>query len=97
MGALGATYGLLQLPKMPELKNRDLTDFPEIENLNLNAIPYKDKARESVRLKKLEEFKKTGKIMYKSSNYVTFSRLTGGGLCRSSKGKERIFLRRCSY
>lgn len=60
MGAVGATYGLLQLPKMPELKNRDLSDFPEIHNLDLNAIPYKNKFREDQRLKKLQQFNQTG-------------------------------------
>ncbi|KAL1501771.1 hypothetical protein ABEB36_007036 [Hypothenemus hampei] len=61
LGALGATYGLLQMPKMPELKNRDVTDFPALPTLDLNSIPYKDKNREAIRLKKLEEYKKTGK------------------------------------
>ncbi|KAL1501770.1 hypothetical protein ABEB36_007036 [Hypothenemus hampei] len=60
LGALGATYGLLQMPKMPELKNRDVTDFPALPTLDLNSIPYKDKNREAIRLKKLEEYKKTG-------------------------------------
>lgn len=60
MGALGATYGLLQLPKMPELKNRDLSDFPEIHSLDLNTIPYKDKVRETIRLQKLSQYKQTG-------------------------------------
>lgn len=61
LGAVGATYGLLQLPKMPELKNRDLSDFPEMQEIDVNAIPYKDKIREEKRLQKLNEFNKTGK------------------------------------
>lgn len=45
LGAVGATYSLLQLPKMPELKNRNLSDFPEIPDLDLNSIPYKIRFR----------------------------------------------------
>lgn len=61
MGAMGATYGLLQLPKMPELKNRDLSDFPEVPELDINTIPYKDKVREKIRQQKLEQYQKTGR------------------------------------
>lgn len=64
MGAVGATYGLLQLPKMPELKNRDLSDFPEIPDLELNSIPYRNKIREEQRLQKLKELHQTGKILF---------------------------------
>lgn len=53
-------YGLLQLPKMPEFKNVDTTTFPTIPNLDINTIPYKDKQREVVRQKKLEEYQKSG-------------------------------------
>ncbi|CAG9814893.1 unnamed protein product [Phaedon cochleariae] len=60
LGAVGATYGLLKLPKMPELKNRDLSDFPEIPDLDLNTIPYKDKTREKIRIQKLGQYKITG-------------------------------------
>ncbi|KAJ8952163.1 hypothetical protein NQ314_007587 [Rhamnusium bicolor] len=61
LGAMGATYGLLQLPRMPELKNRDLSDFPEVPDLDINSIPYRDKIRENIRQQKLEQYKKTGK------------------------------------
>ncbi|XP_023030455.1 probable ATP-dependent RNA helicase DDX55 homolog [Leptinotarsa decemlineata] len=60
LGAVAATYGLLQLPKMPEMKNRDLSDFPEISNLNIDTVPYKDRIREKVRLQKMEQYKETG-------------------------------------
>ncbi|XP_018565596.1 probable ATP-dependent RNA helicase DDX55 homolog [Anoplophora glabripennis] len=60
LGAMGAAYGLLQLPKMPELKNRDLSDFPEVLQLDINTIPYKDKTREKIRKQKLEQYQKTG-------------------------------------
>jgi len=57
---LAATYGLLQMPKMPELKNRDLSDFPHIDNFDVNTVPYRDKIREAVRQKKLTEYQTTG-------------------------------------
>lgn len=73
---MGATYGLLQLPKMPELKNRDLSDFPEVPNLDINTIPYKDKVKEKIRLQKLEQYQKTGtmsekwyKLIFSCSNF----------------------------
>ncbi|CAH0549129.1 unnamed protein product [Brassicogethes aeneus] len=60
LGAMAATYGLLQLPKMPELKNRDLSDFPALTDFDVTRVPYKDKLRETIRKQKLEEYKVTG-------------------------------------
>ncbi|GJQ79837.1 hypothetical protein Trydic_g23299 [Trypoxylus dichotomus] len=60
IGAMAATYGLLQLPKMPELKNRDVSDFPIIEDFDFNSIPYRDKHRESARQLKLKQYQRTG-------------------------------------
>ncbi|KAK9746639.1 DEAD/DEAH box helicase [Popillia japonica] len=60
IGAMAATYGLLQLPKMPELKNKDSSDFPIVENFDFNAVPYKDKDREAARQLKLKQYEKTG-------------------------------------
>lgn len=57
---MAVCYGLLQLPKMPELRQADVSTFPTINNLDLNAIPYKDKQREKIRLQKLQVFKTTG-------------------------------------
>lgn len=54
-------YGLLQLPKMPELRKCDTSAFPVIPDLDINAIPYKDKQRENVRIQKLAVYKETGK------------------------------------
>ncbi|KAK9886414.1 hypothetical protein WA026_016693 [Henosepilachna vigintioctopunctata] len=59
LGAMASSYGLLQLPKMPELKNRDICDFQACD-VDINSIPYKDKQREKLRLQKLEEYKRTG-------------------------------------
>lgn len=57
---MAAGYGLLQLPKMPELKNRDTSDFPIVEDFDFNSIPYKDKYREAARQLKLKQFLNTG-------------------------------------
>lgn len=54
------TYGLLRLPKMPELKNTDVSAFPAVPHLNIDKIPYKNKQREAVRLEKVEKYKTTG-------------------------------------
>ncbi|ENN71750.1 hypothetical protein HUJ04_001310 [Dendroctonus ponderosae] len=70
LGALAATYGLLQLPKMPELKHRDLSDFPVVEDLDANTIPYKDKQREAMRKKKLGEFQSTGVWPGKKTKHI---------------------------
>ncbi|XP_060534460.1 probable ATP-dependent RNA helicase DDX55 homolog [Cylas formicarius] len=59
LGALAATYSLLQLPKMPELKHRDLSDFPETD-IDVASIPYRDKNREATRQQKLTQYKATG-------------------------------------
>lgn len=52
-------FGLLHLPKMPELKNRPTTFFQPFQ-VDLNNIAYKDKAREKMRREKLEAYRETG-------------------------------------
>lgn len=61
MAAVAVTYGLLQLPKMPEFKNQDTSNFPKIDELDLSKISYKDKQRECMRQEKLKEYQNTGK------------------------------------
>lgn len=87
LGAVGATYGLLKLPKMPELKNRDLSDFPKIEDLDFNAIPYRDKIREEHRLKKLKQFNQTGKYIV----YVNLCNINNICCKLVSKYNEKLF------
>ena len=55
--ALG--WGLLKLPKMPELKNFDKSRF-QAPQLDWDEYAYKDKQREKVRRQELEEFKANG-------------------------------------
>ena len=40
LGALATGMGLLQLPRMPELKGRTVTDFTPAD-VDLNAVPYR--------------------------------------------------------
>ncbi|KAF5290080.1 hypothetical protein FQA39_LY14861 [Lamprigera yunnana] len=61
LAAMAASYGLLQLPKMPEMKKVDVSEFPVVENFDINKVAYKSKVREQQRQIKLEIFKKSGK------------------------------------
>lgn len=87
IGAVAATYGLLQLPKMPELKKRILTDFPEIPNFDINSIPYKDTVREKIRLQKLEHYKNTG--VWPGQKQVLFKKPTEAWSLTKQKKEER--------
>ncbi|GLH01659.1 Probable ATP-dependent RNA helicase DDX55 homolog [Gryllus bimaculatus] len=58
-GKLASGFGLIKLPKMPELKNKNITDFEE-EKIDFNSIPYREKQREEVRQQKLNVFRDTG-------------------------------------
>lgn len=59
LGKLAMGFGLLRMPKMPELKGKDVSSFvgPEID---VNAIPYAHKQRELRRIKTLSEYQNTG-------------------------------------
>lgn len=59
LGKVAMSFGLLKMPRMPELKGLDLSSFQE-EKIDINGIKYKDKQRETSRLEKLKEFKETG-------------------------------------
>ena len=57
-GALAQGFGLLKLPKMPELKGKEV-NFEEV-SIDINSLEYKDKAREDSRLNKLKQYRETG-------------------------------------
>lgn len=59
LGGLATAYGLLKMPKMPEINRFKIRNF-EAEKLDLNSVGYVDKAREESRQGKLEEYRKTG-------------------------------------
>ncbi|CAF0852103.1 unnamed protein product [Adineta steineri] len=43
-GVAEGAFALVTLPRMPELKNRDVSNFNENKLVNPNSIPYKDKS-----------------------------------------------------
>lgn len=59
LGKVAMSFGLLKMPRMPELKGLDLSSFQNDE-IDINTIKYKDKQRETSRLEKLKEFRETG-------------------------------------
>ncbi|KAI8441861.1 hypothetical protein MSG28_005545 [Choristoneura fumiferana] len=61
LGHIATSYGLLKLPLMPEIKQEHKDQFvgPR-EEIDFNSIPYKDKQKETSRLQKLEEYRKSG-------------------------------------
>ncbi|KAG0337808.1 ATP-dependent rRNA helicase spb4 [Podila humilis] len=60
LGALARGYGLLRLPKMPELKNEKsgggIQGFVPAE-MDMDKYKYQDKQKEAVRVKKLADYK----------------------------------------
>lgn len=59
LGKLAMGFGLLRMPKMPELKGKNMSSFvgPEID---VNTIPYVHKQRELHRIKRLREYQDSG-------------------------------------
>lgn len=67
-GRIATCYGLLQLPKMPEIQKFGSDGFTPMPDLDLNIIPYKDKQREEIRQNKLQIYNNTGKWPGKKQN-----------------------------
>jgi len=59
LGGLATSYGLLKMPKMPEIKRSSIVNFVA-EKMDLNEVAYKDKIREKDRQTKLAAYKETG-------------------------------------
>ncbi|XP_045583358.1 ATP-dependent RNA helicase DDX55 [Procambarus clarkii] len=59
LGRTASSFGLLKLPKMPELKGVNVTDFVPVK-MNYNTIAYKDKQKEKSRQQKLSIYRETG-------------------------------------
>lgn len=59
LGKLAMSFGLLRMPRMPELKGKDTSSFGE-EHVDINSIAYSDKQKEKSRLEKLKIFRDTG-------------------------------------
>lgn len=64
-GKLATGFGLVRIPKMPELKGKVIENFQPVE-IDLSAIPYKDKSREKIRLKNIAEGTESKKKTHKS-------------------------------
>ncbi|KAL3758780.1 hypothetical protein ACHAWU_006422 [Discostella pseudostelligera] len=55
LGLLATSFSLLRLPKMPELRDKQLPNFtPAGPEINIHSIPFKDKTREAARQKRLQ-------------------------------------------
>jgi len=59
LGGAASSYGLLKMPRMPELKGIKITNFTEVR-MDMNSVAYKDKVREKERQEKLAVYKETG-------------------------------------
>lgn len=72
LGKLGMGFGLLRMPKMPELKGKDVSSFvgPDID---VNTIQYANKQRELRWIEKLTNYQKYGVW---SSNHKSKQRQT---------------------
>lgn len=60
-GGLATSFGLLRLPKMPEIKNQNQTEGFVPCEIDFNSIPYKNACQESARQRKLHIFSLTNK------------------------------------
>ncbi|XP_059478620.1 ATP-dependent RNA helicase DDX55 [Neocloeon triangulifer] len=58
-GELATGFGLLKMPKMPELKGKTVQDFEE-DPVNTNTISYRNSEKEASRKRKFEEYQETG-------------------------------------
>jgi len=59
-GHMATYFGLIKLPKMPELKKRKVEGFTELK-MDWNTIKYKNKVKEESRTEKLAVYQATGK------------------------------------
>lgn len=58
-GKMATSFGLLKMPRMPELRGITITDFVPVK-MDFNTIAYQDKQKEKSRLQKLDTYKETG-------------------------------------
>jgi len=59
LGGIASSYGLLKMPRMPELKSIKIANF-EADDIDQKDIKYADKGRETERQVKMVEYEKTG-------------------------------------
>jgi len=74
-GHIATYFGLIKLPKMPELNKRKVEGFTPLK-MDWNTIKYKNKVKEESRMEKLSEFEKTGRwpgMKYKVDEKLAWS------------------------
>jgi len=59
LGGIASSYGLLKLPKMPEIRRSRIENFEEA-TVDLNSIAYRDAGKEAGRQEKLAVYRETG-------------------------------------
>lgn len=68
LGRVASSYGLLRLPKMPEMKEKFRESFiAPSEAVNINALEYKNKQKQQAYQKKQEVYQETGEWPGKKS------------------------------
>ncbi|XP_003701478.2 ATP-dependent RNA helicase DDX55 [Megachile rotundata] len=74
LGKLAMGFGLLRMPRMPELKGKSISSFEE-DDIDINSIAYSDKQKEKSRLEKLKIFQDNGiwPVTYKRKRKQTES------------------------
>lgn len=60
LGKLAMGFGLLRMPKMPELKGKNVSSSFVGPEIDVNTIPYAHEQRELRRIKRLSEYRNTG-------------------------------------
>ena len=94
LGHLAMMFGLLQLPKMPELKDSDtLIGYTEMKDVDIDSIPYKNKHREKQRQKQLkirkEQEKKRASSTSSSRNTKKQQKKSQDSSSKDNKKKKR--------
>ncbi|KAH9518666.1 ATP-dependent RNA helicase ddx55 [Bulinus truncatus] len=72
-GKLALGFGLLHVPKMPELKGKSLSNFQPIE-IEISTIPYKDKMREKIRKEKIISGESLKKVKSRPPKTIAWSK-----------------------
>lgn len=89
LGKVAMSYGLLKLPKMPEIKAEHIAEFCGPSNIDFNKITYKDKQKEASRLKKLNIYTSTGTWPNKNQGTKRFKKSEPWELAKLKKEEKK--------
>lgn len=98
LGQVAEGFGLLKMPKMPELKGRTVESFSPTD-IEVDNIPYQDKGREKQRKKRLQEQQEgsiatlTGKKRRFRKESVPWSKSKERDVKREKRKARREYLR----